>query len=118
MSDLIVVTGIRGFGYHGVLPEERITGQEFIVDLQVTADFSDAVESDDVTSTVNYAELAKIALDAIVGPAFNLIESLADVIAKKCLTINRVQAVCVTVHKPSAPLGVPFDDVKVIRCLP
>ena len=118
MSDLIVVTGIRGFGYHGVLPEERITGQEFIVDLQVTADFSGAVESDDVTGTVNYAELGKIALDAIVGPAFNLIESLADVIAKKCLTINRVEAVCVTVHKPSAPLGVPFDDVKVIRCLP
>ncbi len=118
MTDRIVVTGIRGFGFHGVLPEERIAGQEFIVDLEVTSNFSQAVESDDVLETVNYAELGKIAYEAIVGPAFNLIESLADVIAKNCLALEKIQTVCVTVHKPSAPLGVPFNDVKVVRCLP
>lgn len=118
MTDRIVVTGIRGFGFHGVLPEERIAGQEFLVDLEVTVDFSVAIRSDDVVNTVNYAELGKIAHEAIIGKAFNLIESLADLIAVNCLAVDQVQAVCVTVHKPSAPLGVPFDDVKVIRCLP
>lgn len=118
MTDRIVVTGIRGFGFHGVLPEERIAGQEFIVDLEVTSNFARAAESDDVLNTVNYAELGRIAYEAIVGTPFNLIESLADVIAKNCLELNLVQTVCVTVHKPGAPLGVPFDDVLVIRCLP
>lgn len=118
MTDRIVITGIRGFGFHGVLPEERIAGQEFIVDLEVTSDFARAVESDDVLDTVNYAELGRIAHEAIVGPAFNLVESLADVVAKKCLALDKVQTVCVTVHKPSAPLGVPFNNVKVVRCLP
>jgi dihydroneopterin aldolase len=71
-----------------------------------------------VLDTVNYAELGKIAYEAIVGTPFNLIETLAEVIAKKCLELDKVQTVCVTVHKPSAPLGIPFDDVLVIRCLP
>ena len=30
MSDSITIKGIRGFGFHGVLPEERRIGQEFV----------------------------------------------------------------------------------------
>ena len=118
MTDRIEVKGIRAFGYHGVLPHERTEGQEFIVDLDVEANFDTCVASDDVAHTVNYAELAQIAHDAIVGPAFNLIEKLADVIAADCLRIEGVAQVCVTVHKPSAPIAVPFEDVSVTRCLP
>lgn len=118
MSDRIVLKGIRAFGYHGVLPHERTNGQEFIVDLEVDANFDACVASDDVADTVNYAELAQIAHDAIVGPAFNLIEKLADVIAADCLNIDGVERVCVTVHKPSAPIEVTFENVSVVRCLP
>jgi dihydroneopterin aldolase len=35
MSDRIDLTGIRGFGFHGVFEEERVNGQEFIVDLSI-----------------------------------------------------------------------------------
>lgn len=118
MSDRIVLKGIRGFGYHGVLPHERTHGQEFIVDLEVEANFDACATSDDVADTVNYAELAQIAHDAIVGPACNLIEKLADVIAGNCLQLDGVERVCVTVHKPSAPIEVPFENVSVVRCLP
>jgi dihydroneopterin aldolase len=118
MSDRIVLQGIRAFGYHGVLPHERTNGQEFIVDLEVGTNFDSCADSDDVTDTVNYAELAQIAHDAIAGTAFNLIEKVADVIARDCLQISGVERVCVTVHKPSAPIQVPFDNVSVIRCLP
>jgi len=118
MKDRIVLTGVRAFGYHGVLPHERTDGQEFIVDIEVETDFDACAASDEVADTVNYADLAQIAHDAIVGSPVNLIEKLADVIAAGCLQIAGVSKVCVTVHKPSAPIEVPFDDVSVVRCLP
>lgn len=118
MTDRILLRGLRAFGYHGVLPHERAEGQEFIVDIEVTTNFDTCAASDEVADTVNYADLAQIAHDAIVGPAFNLIEKLADVIATNCLQIAGVSKVCVTVHKPSAPIQVSFDDVSVVRCLP
>ena len=118
MTDHIVVQGIKGFGYHGVLPEEREKGQDFLVDLDVETDFTVAVASDDVETTVNYVTLAELAFQMITGDAFNLIETLADEIAKKIIELPQVVSVSVTVHKPYAPIEVPFTNVSVTRTLP
>lgn len=118
MTDQIAVRGIRGLGFHGVFADERKQGQEFIVDLEVQTDFSPATLKDDIDATINYAVLADIAYQAITGDPFQLIESLADDIAKKIIAIPMVIAVQVTVHKPYAPIDVPFDDVSVTRSLP
>ena len=63
--DKITITGITGFGFHGVLEHERRDGQTFSVDLEVITNFDSAVTSDDVRDTVNYAELADIVHAAI-----------------------------------------------------
>lgn len=118
MSDKITLTGVTGFGYHGVFEAERREGQTFSVDIEVVSDFSNAIASDDVVDTVNYAELAQIAHDAITGEPFNLIEKLADKIAQGCLAKPGVKSVSVTVHKPQAPIEVPFGNVSVTRTLP
>lgn len=116
--DKITITGITGFGFHGVLEHERRDGQTFSVDLEVTTNFDSAVSSDDVRDTVNYAELAEIVHAAIVGEPVNLIEKLANQIATNCLDISGVTTVTVTVHKPQAPIPVPFTNVSVSRTLP
>lgn len=116
--DKITITGITGFGFHGVLEHERRDGQTFSVDLEVTTNFDSAVTSDDVRDTVNYAELAEIVHTAIVGEPVNLIEKLANQIATDCLDISGVTTVTVTVHKPQAPIPVPFTNVSVSRTLP
>jgi dihydroneopterin aldolase len=118
MIDKIIVTGITGFGYHGVFEQERRAGQNFAVDLEVVTNFDSAISSDDVRDTVNYAELAEIAHAAIVGEPYNLIEKLANQIAHDCLDISGVTSVTVTVHKPQAPIEVPFGNVSVSRTLP
>jgi len=118
MSDKIYLKGVSGVGYHGVFEQEKREGQNFIVDIEVTTDFSAAIKSDDVRDTVNYAELAAIAHSAITGEPFDLIEKLADVIARDCLDISGVTSVTVTVHKPHAPIQVPFENVSVSRTLP
>ncbi len=118
MSDTIKIIGIKGFGYHGVLPHEREEGQEFEVDVEIGTNFSKSVESDDLSFTLNYALVADIVFAELTGPPVNLIETLADQIAQKIMQLPLVEAVEVTVHKPYAPIEVPFKDVSVTRRLP
>jgi dihydroneopterin aldolase len=114
VSDQIKVTGIKAFGYHGVLPHEAIEGQEFTVDLVVTLDLRAASLSDDLTQTINYADLAQIAHDNIVGERVQLIERLAGRIAEEISSAySQITSVSVTVHKPHAPVTVDFEDISV-----
>lgn len=118
MRDQITLTGVVAFGYHGVLEEEKQQGQDFIIDVSIVSDFSNAVATDDVTETVNYAEVAQIAHDTVVNTRFDLIETLAHTIATRILELSGVAGVKVTVNKPSAPIPVPFTNVSVSRELP
>jgi dihydroneopterin aldolase len=111
--DWITITGIRTWGHHGVLDHERELGQEFVVDVGVGVDLSAAGASDDLADTVDYGVLAG-QVDAIVGgEPWQLVEALAARIADHVLGDERVREVTVTVHKPSAPLPVPADEVAV-----
>ncbi|MFG6503425.1 dihydroneopterin aldolase [Microbacterium sp. P05] len=111
--DEITLTGVRAFGRHGVFEDERREGQEFVVDVTVHLETAAAAASDDVTDTVHYGELAERVVALVGGEPVNLIETLAERIAADVLTDARVRQVVVTVHKPSAPIAVPFADVAV-----
>ncbi len=112
--DRIVLRGVRATGYHGVFAEERVDGQEFIVDVVLgVADVARAASTDDLAHTVDYGAVAVAIVELIEGPAVDLIETLAVRVAERCLQFPAVHAVTATVHKPSAPIPVPFDDVAV-----
>lgn len=113
-SDRIVLRGVEAVGHHGVLDAEKRQGQPFVVDVLMELDLSRAGRSDALEDTVSYAEVAAEVVARIEGPAFDLIERLAEVVADDVLTRPRVDAVEVTVHKPQAPVGHPFSDVHVV----
>lgn len=113
MSDRIMLRGLRARGHHGVYPEERAAGQTFLVDIVLDVDTRRAAESDDVSDTVHYGELAGEVVAVVEGEPVNLLETLAARIAAVCLSRPLVETVEVTVHKPEAPVGVPFGDVAV-----
>ena len=112
-SDRISLRGLRVHGRHGVLPEERENGQDFVVDATLRLDTRAAAASDDLADTVDYGTLAQRLADVVAGEPCDLIETLAARLAEVCLAHPRVFEVEVTVHKPSAPIEVPFDDVSV-----
>ena len=114
MSDRIVLQGVSARGFHGVLDVEKADGQDFVVDVMLEVDLRRPGGSDLLAHTVNYAEVAADTVALITGPSLDLIETLADRIAAAALRRPLVQAVQVTVHKPHAPVGVPFGDVKVV----
>lgn len=113
MSDRIELHGMRVRGYHGVLPEERRDGQLFGVDVVLETDVDAAASSDDLAETVDYSTVARQVEAIVSGAPVDLIETLAVRIAQACLAHRGVQSVEVAVHKPHAPIGIPFDDVVV-----
>ena len=114
MSDNITIKGIKGIGKHGVFEEEKINGQNFVVDVELKTDMKVAAHSDDFSKTVNYDEVAVLIHETIQGPSVNLIEHLAEKIGDAIMErFPRIDEVEVTVHKPNAPVSVPFGDVSV-----
>ena len=115
MADLIRITGIKGFGYHGVFEAERANGQDFYVDVELEVDLTRASVSDDVKDTINYAEVTDLVVEEITSNPVNLIEKLAGRIAERVLNQHlKVQQVSVTVHKPQAPVAAQLKDIAVV----
>jgi 7,8-dihydroneopterin aldolase/epimerase/oxygenase len=114
VSDRIALRGLRVRGHHGVLDHERRDGQDFVLDLVLDVDLAPAGVSDDLADTVDYGALAEGAAAVVAGPPRQLIEAVAAEVADQVLADPRVAAVEVTLHKPQAPIGVPFDDVAVV----
>lgn len=111
--DRIRLAGVRGRGFHGVFEHERREGQEFVVDVELAVDLGPAGASDDLADTVNYGEIGAATLARIEGEPHDLVERLAELVARDALEHPSVDEVTVTVHKPQAPVGVPFEDVTV-----
>jgi dihydroneopterin aldolase len=113
VPDRIALRGLRAHGRHGVYAFERERGQMFRVDAVLELDTRPAAAGDDLGRTVNYADLAHQLYAVLSGDPVNLLETLAQRLADVCLADPLVGAVEITVHKPQAELGVPFDDVAV-----
>lgn len=111
--DEIRLTGLRATAHHGVFEHERREGQLFVVDLIVRLPLAPAAAGDDLAATVHYGELAEAVVAAVESDPVDLIETVAERIAAVALGFPAAHEVVVTVHKPNAPITVPFDDVSV-----
>ncbi|GJF08382.1 7,8-dihydroneopterin aldolase [Mycolicibacterium cyprinidarum] len=114
MTDRIELRGLKVRGNHGVFDHERRDGQDFVVDITVWIDLTAAAASDDLTDTVDYGVLAQRAADIVAGQPRQLIETVGGEIADDVMCDERVDAVEVVVHKPSAPIPLEFADVAVV----
>jgi dihydropteroate synthase len=113
-GDRIVLTGVRAWGHHGVFEHERAEGQEFVVDVVLDlGSIASAAEHDDLGRTVDYGLVAETLVALIEGPPVDLVETLAESMAQRCLSFSGVRSVDLTLHKPQAPIRVPFGDVAV-----
>lgn len=111
--DVITISGISATGFHGVFEHERREGQTFVVDVKVATSFRVSAASDDVSDTLDYGLMSQAVVEEIQGGPYNLIEKLASVIVDRLMRDFAPLAVQVTVHKPQAPISVPFGDVAV-----
>ena len=94
-ADRIVLEDMRFYGFHGVNPEERVQGQEYLVDLAVEMDLSLAGRSDRLEDTVSYAHIFRTVKDVMEGEPRNLLEAAAQSITEKILADFPVDSVSV-----------------------
>lgn len=112
-GDAITLTGLRAYAHHGVFDNERRDGQEFMIDVVARLDLRSAGSDDELASTVHYGVLAEQVVAAVEADPVDLIETVAERVAAVVLSHGAVWQTEVTVHKPQAPITVPFADVSV-----
>lgn len=114
VMDKMTLTRMEYYGYHGVFEEERKLGQRFYIDLELKLDLQEAGVNDDLTRTVNYAEVHELVKKIVEGRSFKLIEALAECIASEILdTYTVIDELTVKVTKPHPPFDIHFQGVTV-----
>ena len=103
-TDKIILSEMEFYGYNGVNPEEKVQGQKFIIDVDINCNLSLPGRTDDLNDTVNYSNIYKLIKNIVEGPSFDLIESVAEKIAKSILSTTQADAVTVTVAKMNPPI--------------
>ncbi len=105
--DIIRLTGIRGYGYVGALPEEQVLGQWFEVNVTLMLDLATAGQSDRLEDTLNYCSVVETVQHLIQTSKFALLEKLASAIADAILQNNAepsIHQVTVALTKLTPPI--------------
>lgn len=102
--DEVLLKGLRFDGRHGTTPEERANPQAFEIDLILRLDLKAAGATDCLDKTVDYSLVYQEVRHIVEEESFNLLEALAEKIATRVLTYNKVVQVKVTVKKLHPPI--------------
>lgn len=101
----IHIDGIRLHARHGVLPQEQLTGNDYIINVRVGYDISRAMQTDDVVDTFNYAEVYNIIKEEMNIPS-KLIEHVAGRIADRLMdSYADISSVMLRITKGNPPMG-------------
>ena len=112
--DKIYIRDLEFIGYHGVFEEEKKLGQKFYVTLELITNLRDAGLNDDILKTTHYGEVAKTVEKIFFSKKYDLIETLAEDIAREILlNFNLISELKLEIKKPWAPVGIPLDNVAV-----
>lgn len=112
--DKIIVKDLKLFCYHGVNPEEKLDGQNFIFDVEAGVDLSAPCESDNVDDTVSYAKIIKTVRRVAQSEKNDLLERVAQRVADALFEeFDKIQTVKILLKKPEAPIKADFSYVAV-----
>lgn len=104
-SSYILLQNLKFHAFHGVLPQERLTGNDYTVDMRIKYDVSGALTSDDVNDTLNYAEVFQLVAQEMAVPSA-LLERVAgrigDRLFRRYPGIEEVELIIV---KQNPPMG-------------
>lgn len=116
-SSYITVSGIRIHALHGVLPQERVVGNDYEVSLRIAYPIEKAMKSDDVADTLNYAGVYELVKDEMLTPC-NIIERVACRIADRLFKeYPLIQSAEISITKVNPPMGADCRGAGVEVCL-
>ncbi|MFC4403600.1 dihydroneopterin aldolase [Gracilibacillus xinjiangensis] len=112
--DKIHINQMMFYGYHGLFPEERKLGQRFSVDLTMELDLTKAGKTDQMEYSIDYGAVYTVVKEVVEGEAVNLMETLAEKIAKQLfMNFPLLQACVVKAYKPDPPIPGYYQSVAI-----
>ena len=112
-SSYICLDNLRFHAYHGVMPQERMVGNDYNVSLRIRYDVSQAMVSDKVEDTLNYAEVFQLVSQEMAVPS-SLIERVAgrigDRLFRRFPTIEEIE---LKIMKINPPMGADCEGAGV-----
>ncbi|MBD9056750.1 MAG: dihydroneopterin aldolase [Prevotella sp.] len=113
MSSKIYLRNVRFHAFHGVLPQEGIVGNDYLVNLVLDYDFSSAMKTDDLQGTLNYAEVYQKVREEMAVPS-KLLEHVAGRIAHRLFSdFPEIQKLQLSITKVNPPMGGDSDGAGV-----
>ena len=113
MSSKIYLRNVRFHAFHGVLPQEGIVGNDYLVNLVLDYDFSSAMQTDELQGTLNYAEVYQKVREEMAVPS-KLLEHVAGRIAHRLFSdFPEIQKLQLSITKVNPPMGADSDGAGV-----
>lgn len=113
MSSKIYLRNVRFHAFHGVLPQEGIVGNDYLVNLVLDYDFSSAMKTDELQGTLNYAEVYQKVREEMAMPS-KLLEHVAGRIAHRLFSdFPEIQKLQLSITKVNPPMGADSDGAGV-----
>ena len=109
----VEIRGLSIFTHHGVTEAERETGQRLEIDVSFDVPDCDAVLTDRLEDTVDYAEVCDIVALGATERSYKTLERLCQVIAERLMERFSCDSVRVRAAKPEPPLPIALEQVAV-----
>ncbi len=101
----VFLRDVRFHAFHGVMPQEGKVGADFLVNLRIGYPISKAMETDEVTDTLSYAEVYALVAQEMKVPS-RLLEHVAGRIVKTiCEHFPQTTSIDLTLIKLNPPMG-------------
>ncbi|MDR2495502.1 MAG: dihydroneopterin aldolase [Tannerellaceae bacterium] len=104
MTTQIELNSLRFHAFHGVLPQERLTGNAFTLNICITAPLHKAVASDNPGDTINYADVYRIAAAEMAVPSLLLEHVAGRIMAALKHSFPQISALEVSLAKLNPPI--------------
>ena len=112
-TDYIRLNNMRFYAYHGLFPEEKKLGQRFELDLEIACDLSSPGQNDNIETSINYAHVYSVVRNCVEGEKFNLLEALAEHIAKTVQQNWKINRLKLKIRKSSPPISGDLNNVEI-----
>ena len=109
----IELRGLSIYTHHGVSEAEREVGQRLEFDVSFDVPDCDAMFTDRLEDTVDYAEVCQTVALVAQQRSYKTLERLCTAIADRLLSDYEAESVWVRAAKPEPPIPLPVQEVSV-----
>lgn len=112
-NSYIFLKELRCYAYHGVAPQENLIGNEYVIDLKLKVDISQASQTDEVTDTVSYADVHELIKAEMAVPS-KLLEHVGGRMATKLFEVfPAIEEIELRLSKRNPPMGADIDTAGI-----